>query len=205
MTLRSPYRLILLAVPLLFIACATGCTTSPTPSKQDKPSQLQPITATTLEGQPFAITSDTHKATALIFLLPDCPIANGYAPEITRLQKAYEPQSIRFAIVYSDRDITAKIAATHCTDFQHSSQALIDPDLSLAKATGAKVTPEAVLLSPKGAVLYRGRIDDRFPAYGKRRAKPTKTELRDALDALLAGRMIAVARTEAVGCFLDLP
>lgn len=180
---------------------AIGC-------QSDAPHQpiasFETVSATSLDGQPFDVSTSSHVATVLIFLLPDCPIANGYAPEITRLHQAYKDQGIRFVLVYSDRDITQEKVTAHRADYRHTSEAVIDTKLSLAKLTGATITPEAVVLSPKGAVLYRGRIDDRFPAYGKRREKPTTTELRDALDAMLAGKPIVVARSQAVGCFLDV-
>jgi acyl-coenzyme A synthetase/AMP-(fatty) acid ligase len=71
--------------------------------------------------------------------------------------------------------------------------------------TGAKTTPEAAVLAPDGRVAYVGRIDDLFVAYGKRRHAPTTRELRDALDAVLAGREVAVARAPGVGCEIPTP
>jgi hypothetical protein len=50
------------------------------------------------------------------------------------------------------------------------------------------VTPEVAVVGPGGALLYRGRIDDLWSDYGKRRQEPTTRDLRAALDAALAGR-----------------
>lgn len=205
MNIEISSRAVLVPLLSLTLSLLAGCGTANQHSPQRGTTNMFfPISATTLDGQPFSIVSEEHQATVLIFLLPDCPIANGYSPEITRMHQAYKEKGIRFALVYSDRDITKEKAAKHRVDFGYSADGVIDPKLSLAKFAGAKVTPEAAVLSPNGVVLYRGRIDDRFPAYGKQRAKPTKTELRDALDAVLAGNPIAVARTKAVGCFLDV-
>jgi hypothetical protein len=51
--------------------------------------------------------------------------------------------------------------------------------------------------------MYLGRIDDRFPDLGVRREEPTTHELRDALDAVLAGKPVETPRTLAVGCFIE--
>ena len=65
---------------------------------------------------------------------------------------------------------------------------LLDPKRDLIVAAGATVSPEAAIFSAKGALLYRGRIDDRAFAPGKHRAEPHERDLRAALDAILAGK-----------------
>lgn len=74
---------------------------------------------------------------------------------------------------------------------------------STAARVGATTTPEAALLSPEGAVLYLGRIDDIYADFGKKRAQPEHRDLRDAIDAVLAGRAVAQRRTPALGCQID--
>ena len=50
------------------------------------------------------------------------------------------------------------------------------------------MTPEAVVYRPRPAhLLYEGRIDDRFPDFGRERDIATVQDLRRALDALRAG------------------
>jgi hypothetical protein len=67
------------------------------------------------------------------------------------------------------------------------------------------VVPEAVVLSPQGRILYRGRIDDRYTADGIRREVPTSRDLEAALTAVVAGKQPPVARTKAFGCPLPEP
>ncbi|HEX4069966.1 MAG TPA: alkyl hydroperoxide reductase, partial [Planctomycetaceae bacterium] len=50
-------------------------------------------------------------------------------------------------------------------------------------------------------VRYQGRIDDQY-GVGFARKTPAHNELKDAIDALLAGRSVAVARTQPVGCLI---
>jgi len=53
-----------------------------------------------------------------------------------------------------------------------------------------------------GERKYLGRIDDLYADLGKRRARATSLDLRDALDAVLADRPVPRPVTQAVGCFI---
>jgi hypothetical protein len=67
------------------------------------------------------------------------------------------------------------------------------------------VTPTAVVVDAQGTVRYRGRVDNLYAALGKTRQQVTSHDLRDALDAVLAGRPVAHPETEAIGCFITDP
>lgn len=143
------------------------------------------------------------KATVLFFLLPDCPISNAYAPEIRRICTECDTKQVATFIVHADPDVTALTARKHAKDYGLKCPTLLDPKHVLVRHTGASKAPEAVVLDAAGAVAYRGRIDDWYADYGKRRAAPTRRDLRDAIDAVCAGRLVARAVTEVIGC--DLP
>ena len=64
------------------------------------------------------------------------------------------------------------------------------------------MTPEVAVYTSTGRV-YRGRIDDLYVNIGEARREPTRRDLRDALDASIAGRAVAQAETIAVGCFIE--
>jgi hypothetical protein len=68
--------------------------------------------------------------------------------------------------------------------------------------TGARVTPEVAVFRPGGRIVYRGRIDDRYVAFGKMRQVPTTRDLEHVLNALLEGKQVANATTVAIGCFI---
>jgi hypothetical protein len=57
------------------------------------------------------------------------------------------------------------------------------------------------LLDGSLTIRYRGRIDDQY-GYTYRRAAPTRTELKDALDELLAGKPISTPQSECRGCLI---
>jgi hypothetical protein len=65
----------------------------------------------------------------------------------------------------------------------------------VAKAYGATVTPHVFVFGPDRKLVYRGRVDDSTDP-----AKVEKTDLRNALDDILAGKDVKVASTKAFGC-----
>jgi hypothetical protein len=79
---------------------------------------------------------------------------------------------------------------------------LLDPAHRLVKLAGATMTPQAVVVDAAGQALYRGRINDLYAALGKRRARPTSHDLRDALDAIAAGKAVHNAETKVIGCYI---
>ncbi len=66
----------------------------------------------------------------------------------------------------------------------------------------AERTCETILLDGFGRIRYRGAIDDQY-AQGKSKDKPDHNYLKDALDAVMAGRPIKVTATRVAGCLLD--
>jgi hypothetical protein len=139
----------------------------------------------------------------LFFLTPDCPIANQYAPEIRRICDKYGPHGMNCFLVYADSSLSREAIRKHARDYHESRYpAILDADYRLVDAAGATVSSETAVFSGQGKLEYRGRIDDFNAALGVPRQKATQHDLRDALDALIAGRSIPRPRTETVGCFL---
>jgi hypothetical protein len=143
-----------------------------------------------------------QKATVLFFVMHECPVANGYAPEIVRIMSDYSSKGVRSFVVYVESDLTLPEARTHSREYGYKSGAVLDPKHLLVKAVGATISPEAAVVSPSGDVLYRGRIDDRVADLGKRRVEPTHRDLRLALDAILSGKPVPTRQTKAIGCYI---
>ena len=140
------------------------------------------------------------KAHVLLFTTRDCPVANGYAREIGRIARDYARQPVDFLLVHVDPDVTAASAAEHAREYGLDLPILRDLDHTLVRATGVKVTPEAAVITADGVVAYAGRIDDRYTKLGRQRPAPTRHDLREALDAVLAGQPVVSPRSEAIGC-----
>jgi Redoxin len=156
-----------------------------------------------VDGRPHTpLAMADKKATVFFFILPDCPISNSYAPEIKRICADYEAKKIAAFIVHADPDVTAEQAKKHAKEFGFKCPVLLDPTHLLVKKSGVTIAPEAAVLGADAKVLYRGRIDDWYVDYGKRRGEPTQRDLRNALDAVVQGKAIATPTTKAIGCFL---
>lgn len=164
-------------------------------------SGLPRFSLTDTAGQTHAPAEWTGKrAIVLFFSSTDCPLANGYVPEMNRIQQAYSPRGVAFYAVQGDATIAPAEVVRHAKEYAFTFPYLFDPEESLATFTGATTVPEVAVLSPRGELLYLGRIDDRQVDYGKQRPQATELDLRDALDAVLAGKPVAHARTKPLGC-----
>jgi len=80
-----------------------------------------------------------------------------------------------------------------------------DDHRTISQGARATITPAAAVIDSSGAVRYRGRIDDLYPALGQRRRVATTHDLADAVEAVVSGRVVAHPETEAVGCFIGPP
>jgi len=144
------------------------------------------------------------KATVLIFINTDCPIANSYHPALKRLADEFcglhENCDCRLILVHANPSLTVPEVRTHQQDFDIQLPIVLDPDQRIAKTLKALVTPKAIVIDPAGNVLYRGRIDDRYAMIGKKRAVPQREDLRLALRAIADGQPVEVSTTQAIGC-----
>lgn len=144
------------------------------------------------------------RAVVLLFISIDCPISNSYAPEFQRLKSTYTEKGVRFYAVQPDPGRAVQDVRKYAADFHYTFPMLLDAKQALTRATGATTMPQAVLLSAQGEVLYAGRVDDRYIAIGKSRYKVSTHDLRDAIEAALAGKPVVRARTEPVGCVIPM-
>lgn len=166
-----------------------------------------PVTATDIDGRTWTLLAPAARQfDLLLFVATDCPISNRYAPEIIRICHDYDARGVRCFAVYPDAAATAAAVAAHRREygFPASIPAIVDRDHALVRAASPRVTPEAALYSSTGRV-YRGRIDDWYVDVGRSRRQATQHDLRVRIEAALAGRSIAPAETEAVGCFIANP
>lgn len=156
-----------------------------------------------IQGVPRAPLRVEGRATVLFFVTHDCPISNYYSHEIRRVCEQYSEQRIGCELVYVDPTLTDDLAKKHAEEYGHGSYPkYVDRGHALVKATGADVTPTAVVIKAGGEIVYRGRIDNFYADLGKARRVVTEHDLRDALDAVAAGKPVAKSETKAVGCFI---
>jgi hypothetical protein len=140
---------------------------------------------------------------ALFFVTNDCPVSNYYSHEIRRICEDYAKRGVGCSLVYTDPSLTDEQAKNHAQEYGHGSYPkIIDRAHALVKATGAAITPTAVVVRPDGSIAYRGRIDNSFAAIGVKRRVVTDFDLRNALDAVVAGKQVAKPEEPPVGCYI---
>ena len=163
-----------------------------------------PVVALTLEdenGARVSIPDPIAKATVLVFVTPECPIANRYAPALHALVDAYAGR-VAFFRVYASPGQSRADARKHEAEYHFGCAGLLDPQQGAVVTCGATRTPEAVLLDAGGVVRYRGAIDDRYADLGKYRQTASREYVREAIDAVLNGKPVPTTQTDAVGCFI---
>jgi peroxiredoxin len=76
---------------------------------------------------------------------------------------------------------------------------VLDPSGKLGHLYGAATTPHMFVIDGAGTLAYVGAIDDR-PTANHASVAGARNYVREALDALAAGRPVAVAATRPYGC-----
>lgn len=135
------------------------------------------------------------KAIVLMFIATRCPISNDYNERMAAIAKDYATKGVQFFGINSNRTEPATEIAEHAKSNGFTFPVLQDEGNRVADAYGARVTPEVYVLDSNFVLRYHGRIDD-----SQKPQSVQKHELREALDAVLAGRAPENARTKAFGC-----
>lgn len=168
-----------------------------------EPSQVRFLTAVDLKGKPHRLCAEPEtKATALVFLTSECPIARQYIPELNRLAEELSASQAELLGVLYDPSQTREAAAAFCEEFKISFPVLFDASGELAAHFKPTHVPQAFVLDADGNLVYRGRINDLYAAVQQRRAEATKHDLREAVLATVAGNLVETAETEVIGCKL---
>ena len=168
--------------------------------------QVTPQTISALDGPPLQLVPTAPaKLTVLVFLGTECPVSNGYAPAMKRLYAAHHQAGVQFVGIHCDEDVSTEYAKTHAAEYGIPFPIALDHQQRLAQACGVQTMPTAVVISPQGRIIYRGRIDNRYLTNGVRRFEATEFDLQDAISAGLAGKLPARTSTEPFGCPIPPP
>jgi thiol-disulfide isomerase/thioredoxin len=155
-----------------------------------------------VDGKMVAIADVAGKAgTLVVFTCNHCPFAKAWEERIVELGNTYAGKGIGVVLV------NANDPTMHAEDgiegMQERAKArgmkfpyVVDGTSAVARAFGASVTPEAFLFDKAGKLAYHGTIDDNRQDPGKVSAR----YLKDALDAVVAGKVPAVPETKGLGC-----
>jgi peroxiredoxin len=137
----------------------------------------------------------------VFFSCNHCPYAKAVEGRLIELEKDYRDRGFRFVV------ISVNDAVTHPEDSFDNMQKratergyafpyLYDESQSTARALGAVCTPDLYVFDKDRKLAYHGRLDD-APMDA---SKVKRRELREAVDALLAGQKPSAAQNPSIGC-----
>ena len=133
--------------------------------------------------------------TVLLFISVQCPVSNAYNERMEKLAADYKAKGIAVIGINSNVAEDAASVKTHASENKLSFPILKDAGNKIADRLGATVTPEAYFLDASNKLLYHGRIDN-----ARNAAQVESSELRNALDASLAGKAVEKTEAKAFGC-----
>lgn len=141
------------------------------------------------------------KAVVVVFTCNHCPVAAGYEDRLISLAKEFEPRGVRFvavscSLLSGDQLPEMKRRAA---EKKYPFPYVIDPTQQVGRNYGAAVTPQVFLLRPDRTIAYMGAVDDSW-------SDPDAVKhayLKDALEAVAAGRTPATTETRAKGCAIQ--
>ena len=148
------------------------------------------------DGRAHALASLKGKSgTLILFIATECPYSNAYNARMQKLAEEYKAKGINVVGINSNSTEPAAEVKQHAADNGLNFTILKDPGNQIADRYNAQSTPEAYLLDASGKLVYHGRIDNSRTGY-----LITSNELRDAIEATLAGKPVEKAGAKAFGC-----
>ena len=133
----------------------------------------------------------------LVFTCNHCPVARAYEDRLVALHKDYGPKEVQVVAVNVNN-----IPADRLEEMKKRAKQkgfafpyLYDSTQKIGRDYGAKVTPHVFVLDNGRKIAYMGAVDDNQDS---QRVK--SHYLRDALDALLAGKPAPKQVTQQFGC-----
>ena len=138
----------------------------------------------------------------VVFMCNHCPYVQHVAPELARLADEYSEKGIA-TVGISSNDISShpddapEKMKTEAARQGYHFPYLYDETQQVAKDYRAACTPDFFLFDSDLKLVYRGQLDSTRP---KQDTPPDGSDLRAALDALLAGKQIPEPQTPSVGC-----
>ena len=133
--------------------------------------------------------------TVLLFISVQCPVSNAYNERMEKLAQDYKAKGIAVIGINSNVAEDAASAKAHAAENKLSFPILKDSGNKIADRLGAQVTPEAYFLDASNKLIYHGRIDN-----ARNAAQIESNDLRNAMDAALAGKAVEKAEAKAFGC-----
>ena len=150
------------------------------------------------------------KILVIVFTCNHCPTAQLYESRIKRLVSDYENRGVAFVAIEPNDPMALRLDEMGYTDvgdtfeemkiraaYRHFNFPYLydGKTQSVARAYGPSATPHVFIFDSERKLRYEGRVDN-----NPREQYVTQQDARNALDALLAGKPVALAKTPSFGC-----
>lgn len=132
------------------------------------------------------------------FFSTECPWQRMWNPDLAAICAEYQGRGVTMVQIDSNSTESAEQVRKFLKEQKLPFPVLMDPGNEVADRFGAKTTPHLYVVDATGKVIYTGAVDN--DARDELPAEQRRNYLRDALDAALAGKAVAVASTPPVGC-----
>jgi peroxiredoxin len=153
-------------------------------------------------GRTFASSDLSGRPAVVAFICNHCPYVKHIRGELAAFGRECAELGVGLVAV-SSNDVVAYPADGPGPMAEEASAAgyvfpyLFDDDQAVAQQFHAACTPDFYLFDGAGLLVYRGQFDDSRPGNGK---PVTGRDLRNARDAVLAGRAPAGEQRPSIGC-----
>ncbi|MBO9203775.1 MULTISPECIES: redoxin family protein [Niastella] len=165
-----------------------------------------------VDGKTYTLSSFKNaQVLVIVFTCNHCPTAQAYEDRIIQLSKDYSTKNVAVVAIMPNDPKSIRLDELGYTDLSdHFDEMkrrakqkhfnfpyLYDGDAqATAKAYGPAATPHVFIFDKSRTLRYQGRIDNiENPA-----KTPTELNTRDAIDALLQAKPVAVETTKVFGC-----
>jgi peroxiredoxin len=133
--------------------------------------------------------------TVLIFISAQCPVVRAYNERIEKLAQDYKERGVNVVGINSNVTETTEDIKRHISDNHFTFAVLRDKNNKVADMLGAERTPEVFFLDASNKLVYHGRIDNH-----RNVEQVQANDLRDAIEATLAGKAVVKTEAAAFGC-----
>jgi peroxiredoxin len=135
-------------------------------------------------------------AVVLITQANNCPVSRNTSAAVKQLQDQYSTKGVEIFMLNSTPSDTREAIVAEAKAYGYNIPILMDVNQLVGEQLGVTRTAEAIVIDPKTwKVVYRGPIDDKV-TYERQKASADHTWAKDALDSMMAGKPVAVARVE---------
>ena len=147
-----------------------------------------------LQGEVHSLSDYHGRVVIVYFWSAECPTAERADHQLAEWLPGWGKQAVVMPIASNaneEPELLARVAFERSLPF-----VLRDAGQRVADAYRATTTPHFFVMNQRGALAYQGGLDDT----SFRQHTPTRFYLREAVDALLAGKVPALSETQPYGC-----